>query len=130
MEFLPCFLCAAKLERRTAKTGKPYFICNPCGIQMFIRKQHGIRLLENLLRDVAKNEIPFRQRGEELYKVQALLSEINGMKQQIERLERQKGFLFRDPDKIRACQLLKVKLRNLFKELEQLAKGDAQIKTP
>jgi len=128
MQFLPCLLCTEKLERRTDKNRKPYFICNPCGIQLFIRRQHGIRLLEKLLRDVAKNELPFRQRAEEVHKIQALLTEINGVKQQIERLEARKGFFFPDQDKIRACNLLKVKLQNLFKELEQLAKRDA-IKT-
>ena len=55
-------------------------------------------------------------------KIQALLTEINGVKQQIERLESQITLLFRDEDKVRACNLLKTKLENLFKELEQLAK--------
>jgi hypothetical protein len=128
MPFLPCLLCTAKLEKRTDKNRKPYFVCNPCGIQLFIRRQHGITLLEKLLRDVSKNELPFRQRAEEVHKIQALLTEINGVKQQIERLKSQKGFFFPDQDKIRACNLLKIKLQNLFKELEQLAKKDAQIK--
>jgi hypothetical protein len=50
------------------------------------------------------------------------------VKKQIERLELQKGFLFRDQDKIRACNLLKIKLSNLFKELEQIAKRDVEVK--
>jgi len=129
MQFLPCLLCTAKLERRTDKNRKPYFVCNPCGIQLFIRRQHGIALLDKLLRDVAKNELPFRQRAEEVHKIQALLTEINGVKGQIERLEAQKGFFFPDQDKVRAGNLLKVKLQNLFKELEQLAKKDTEIKT-
>jgi hypothetical protein len=129
MQSLPCLLCTAKLEKRIDKNRKPYFVCNPCGIQLFIRRQHGITLLDKLLRDVAKNEIPFRHRAEEVHKIQALLTEINGVKQQIERLEAQKGFFFPDQDKIRACNLLKIKLQNLFKELEQLAKRDVQIKT-
>jgi hypothetical protein len=71
----------AKLEKRVDKNGKPYFVCNPCGIQMFIRKQHGIELLEKLLRDVAKNEIPFKQRAGQLFKnSQALLTEISGVR--------------------------------------------------
>jgi hypothetical protein len=128
MPFLPCLLCTEKLEKRIDKNRKPYFVCNPCGIQLFIRRQHGIALLEKLLRDVSKNELPFRQRAEEVHKIQALLTEINGVKQQIERLERQKGFFFPDQDKIRACNLLRIKLKNLFEELEQLAKKDARIK--
>ena len=42
MQFLPCFLCGAKLEKRTDKNSKPYFVCNPCGIQLFVRRKHGI----------------------------------------------------------------------------------------
>lgn len=122
MQFLPCLLCVAKLEKRIDKNGKPYFVCNPCGIQFFIRRQHGITLLEKLLRNIEKNEIPFKQRAEQVYQIQALLTEINGIKQQIERIKSQTGFFFPDEDKIRACNLLKIKLRNLFKELEQLAK--------
>src|SRR6185312_9486417 len=108
MQFLPCLLCVAKLEKRTDKNGKPYFVCNPCGIQFFIRRQHGIALLEKLLRNIEKNEIPFRQRAEQVYQIQALLTEINGIKQQIERIKSQTGFFFPDEDKIRACNLLKI----------------------
>ena len=122
MQFLPCFLCGAKLEKRTDKNHKPYFVCNPCGIQLFIRREHGIGLLDKLLRDAAKNEIPFKHRADEVYQIQALLTEITGVKQQIERLESQITFLFRDETKVRARNLLKTKLENLFMELEQLAK--------
>jgi hypothetical protein len=111
-----------QLEKRTDKNGKPYFVCDNCGIQLFVRKAHGIELLGKLLRNVAKNEIPFKQRAEEIYQIQALLTEINGVKEQIDRLESQKGFLFPDQDKVRACNLLKTKLANLFKELEEFAK--------
>jgi hypothetical protein len=122
MDFLPCLLCAAKLEKRTDKNRKPYFICNPCGIQLFVRRPHGIKLLDKLLSDAARNEIPFKHCADEVYKIQALLTEIDGVKKQIERLQSQIKFLFRDEDKVRACNLLKTKLENLFKELEQLAK--------
>ena len=122
MQSLPCLLCAIKLEKRLSKRGKPYFVCNPCGIQLFVRKDHGIKLLNKLLDDAARNELPFKHRAEEVYKIQALLTEIDGVKKQIERLQSQIKFLFRDEGKVRACNLLKTKLENLFKELEQLAK--------
>jgi len=74
MAFLPCLLCTAKLEKRTDKNRKPYFVCNPCGIQLFIRRQHGIDLLNKLLRDWEKNEIPFRQRAEEIFKISGAIN--------------------------------------------------------
>ncbi len=122
MAYMPCFLCGAKLERRIDKNRKSYFVCNPCGIQLFIRRQHGIELLEKLMRDCEKNEIPFRQQAQQIYKIQALLTEINGTKKQIDRLKAQTGLFFPDKDKLRACNLLKVKLQNLFRELEGLAR--------
>jgi hypothetical protein len=122
MAYLPCFLCGASLDKRTDKNLKPYFVCNPCGIQLFVRRPHGIKLLDKFLRDAAKHELPFKQRAEQVYQIQSLLTEINGVKGQIKRLESQIGFLFGDADKIRACNLLKTKLENLFKELEELAK--------
>ncbi len=122
MQFLPCFLCGAKLEKRTDKNHKPYFVCNPCGIQLFIRREHGIGLLDKLMRASEKNELPFKQRAEELARIQALLTEINGTKAQIERVQSQTTTFFPDKDKVRICNLLKIKLQNLFVELEQLAK--------
>ena len=122
MAYLPCFLCGASLDKRTDKNRKPYFVCNPCGIQLFVRRPHGIKLLDKLLRDAAKHEIPFKERAEQVYRIQALLTEINGVKQQIKRLQSQITILFADEDKVRACNLLKTKLENLFKELEELTK--------
>jgi hypothetical protein len=121
MQFLPCLLCAAKLERRTDKNGKPYFVCNPCGIQFFIRRQHGIDLLQKLLRDCEKNEIPYRQRAQEIYVIQSLLTGITETKKQIDRVKSQITLLFPDKDKVRACNLLKIKLESLFVQLNKIA---------
>ena len=38
----PCPVCAARLEVRTSKKDKPYVVCDPCGVQMFIRSRSGI----------------------------------------------------------------------------------------
>jgi hypothetical protein len=121
MAYLPCFLCTTKLEKRTDKNGKPYFVCNPCGIQLFVRREHGIKLLEKLIRDCEKNEIPFRQRAQEIFKISALLTEITELRKQIDRMKSQISVLFPDQDKIRARNLLKIKLQNLYSELEQIA---------
>jgi DNA-directed RNA polymerase subunit RPC12/RpoP len=56
MPFLPCVLCSRKLEMRMDKHHKPYFVCNQCGIQLFIRRQNGIVLLGKVLHDASKDE--------------------------------------------------------------------------
>jgi ribonuclease HI/DNA-directed RNA polymerase subunit RPC12/RpoP len=39
MPVLPCFLCGRMLEKRTSKALKPYFVCDVCGMQIFIRRK-------------------------------------------------------------------------------------------
>ena len=46
---LPCVLCNRSLERREDKNGKPYFVCDECGIQLFVRGASGIQRLARLL---------------------------------------------------------------------------------
>ena len=38
----PCPVCTDPREVRTTKKSKPYMICDPCGIQLFIRGPSGI----------------------------------------------------------------------------------------
>ena len=77
--------------------------------------------LNKLLRTSEKNLIPFRQHAHRLFAVQALLTEIDGTRKEIKRLEDSAGLLFRDKDKVRACNLLKTQLENLFNELKTIA---------
>lgn len=45
---LNCPLCKEKVEiRLDEKHQKPYLICNPCGVQLFIRREDGINRLKN-----------------------------------------------------------------------------------
>jgi len=123
MQFLPCFLCSKQLEKRADKHGKPYFVCDPCGIQLFVRKKYGIEKLQQLLDTAEKNEIPFKQAAHRVYQVQALLSEIDGTKAQIQKLEKEIGFFFPEEDKVRAHQALKLRLRHLIEEFEKFCGG-------
>lgn len=52
---IPCFLCGATREIKTSKKNKPYFICEPCGLQVFIRRDAGIKLLRKFLTARAEN---------------------------------------------------------------------------
>jgi DNA-directed RNA polymerase subunit RPC12/RpoP len=46
--FFPCPICSDRLDVRESKKGKPYVICDRCGVQMFVRNDAGIRELERL----------------------------------------------------------------------------------
>jgi hypothetical protein len=47
-ELFPCFLCGEYLEIKYSKRNKPYFICDPCGLQAFIRRDKGIHSLKKI----------------------------------------------------------------------------------
>ncbi len=53
----PCCVCGEAREVRTTKKGKPYMICDPCGVQMFVRVETGIRRFEQLVADANENNI-------------------------------------------------------------------------
>ena len=38
----PCPVCATRLEVRITKKQKPYVVCDPCGVQVFVRSRSGI----------------------------------------------------------------------------------------
>ena len=121
MADLPCFLCGKQLNQRTDKNNKPYFICNPCGMQVFIRRELGIQKLEELIRNLKEGEIPLRAHTQVLYEVQAILSEMDDLKAEIKRLDGEIGFFWIDQDKLRARKLLEARIENLLLQLEQIS---------
>jgi len=129
MQFFPCFLCGNKLEKRSDKHSKPYFVCDGCGIQLFVRKKHGIELLDKLLSSAEKNAIPFKEAAHRVFEVQALLSEIDGTKAQIKKVEEEIGFLFPDEEKMRARDALKIRLNNLVSQLEEFCKEESHTQS-
>lgn len=53
----PCPLCGKALDVRQTKKKKPYVICDPCGVQMFVRGKAGLRSFEQLLADAERRNI-------------------------------------------------------------------------
>ena len=112
------------MEKRMSKRSKPYFHCNSCGVQFFVRRKEGIERLEKLLRASEQNALFFEQSARRVFQVQALLNEIDGTKAQIRKLEGEIGIIFQDEDKIRARNSLKTRVENLLDQLDAFAKKD------
>jgi hypothetical protein len=72
---MPCVLCASSLDQRTDKNKKPYFVCDFCGTQFFVRGRVGIEKLKGF-QPKAKNVtaiIPakeFKEMEEEMDSIQ------------------------------------------------------------
>ena len=58
---IPCFLCGNSIEVKDTVKGKPYFICDPCGLQAFIRRAKGIERLREWME--GKGEVFKRKSG-------------------------------------------------------------------
>src|SRR5439155_20869134 len=125
MHCIPCLLCGKELEKRiTKKKGKPYFVCDPCGIQLFIRRKQGIERLEEFFRNAEKAEIPYKQHAQHFHEMQAILKEIDDVKTEINKI----GIsYFFDDEKLRVRKLLKTQVENLFFELKEFIGGKEVI---
>jgi DNA-directed RNA polymerase subunit RPC12/RpoP len=124
MQFIPCFLCGRKLEKRTSKAGKPYFVCDPCGIQIFVRRMKGIELLEEAFRNIEKAQIPYSVHAQHLHQIQALIKEVDGVNAEIDKLGI--SYFFND-EKLRIRNALKTQRNNLLCQLEQMTKEDEEL---
>jgi chaperonin cofactor prefoldin len=94
-------------------------------MQIFIRRELGIKKLEELIRNLKEGELPLKKHADALYQVQAILSEIDGLKAEIERLNLEIGFFWIDQDKLRARKLLEARIENLLLQLEQIPKSNS-----
>jgi DNA-directed RNA polymerase subunit RPC12/RpoP len=61
-QWFPCPICLKPLDVRMSKRKKPYVICSPCGVQMFIRERAGIEAFERLVEQGLKADVLTRIR--------------------------------------------------------------------
>jgi hypothetical protein len=122
MREIPCVLCGKLLDRRIDRNGKPYFICDPCGTQFFIRRRQGIDNLNELIRTLRGQALPFHEHAKMLYGIQATLAEIRGLKKELKALDSGFNLFSNDKDKQRARKALRARIDRLLSDLEQIAR--------
>ena len=125
MAQIPCFLCSDQLKERKDKNGKPYFVCDVCRVQIFVRGRQGIKNLDQLLATLREHDFPFREHAAVLYEIQALLTEIRGIKEEINKLDSLLEVFTSDAQKKRARKLLNKRIENLLRRLQQIADSAA-----
>jgi len=114
-------LCTRKLEKRTSKRGKPYFVCDFCGIQLFVRRKQGIDRLDAFFKNAEKAEVHYQQHAQNFHKMHAILKEIDDVQQEIRNI----GFLHYFSDqKYRIRKSLNTRLEFLFSQLEEFSGED------
>lgn len=83
---LPCPVCTGPLPVRVAKSNKPYFVCERCGVQLFVRRRDGITALSRLLQQLASSGERLGRSAAVVGDIQAALMEINAVKAQLKKL--------------------------------------------
>ena len=126
---IPCFLCSQKLEQRMDKHEKPYFVCDPCGVQIFVRGRQGIENLAELIVTLREHDFPFREHAAVLFEIQALLTEIRGVKKEIENLDSVFEIFSKDEYRERTRKLLHRRIETLLERLERIADGNGTVQT-
>lgn len=127
---VPCFLCSQQLNQRTDKKhAKPYFICDACGMQIFVRGQQGIKNLAELVATLRQHDFPFREHAAVLFEIQALLTEIRGIKKELEKLDSIFEIFSTDEHRERTRKLLNQRIETLLERLERIADGDDTLQT-
>ena len=124
MAKIPCFLCSQELGKRSDKNHKPYFICDPCGVQIFVRGRQGIKNLDQLLTTLREHDFPFREHAAVLHEIQAVLTEIRGIKGELDKLDGLLEIFTADAHKKRARKSLNKRIEALLGRLQQIANGD------
>ena len=120
-QFIPCFLCNEELEQRKDRNSHPYFVCDSCQVQVFVRGRQGIKKLRELLSILREHDFPFRQHAAVLFEIQALLTEIRGIKEEISKLDSLLEVFTDDGHKKRARKLLNKRIEALLHRLQQIA---------
>src|SRR5579872_2144532 len=125
--FLPCILCSEKLRLRIAKTGKPYFVCESCGIQLFIRRNAGIEKLKQILNRVNTKQKLLETLSLDFLAFQSRLEEIEKLRQQLKIIEEKIRIIFADEKDLQIRDALKNQLKYKIEELENFPN---QIENP
>jgi len=132
MAKLPCFLCSKELPKKLDKNRKPYFICDPCGTQIFIRRKQGMEKLEELIAILNEQDFVLSSHTQTLFEIQAILAEIRGVREQINKIENKLDFFAKDDEiklKKQTLELLKSRIENLLSQLARIAeKGNPDQK--
>jgi DNA-directed RNA polymerase subunit RPC12/RpoP len=129
MAKIPCFLCSQELRLRRDKHEKPYFVCDSCGMQIFVRGRQGRENLDQLLKTLRERDFPFREHARVLHEIQAVLTEIRGVEKEIEKLDSVFDLFASDrhiKDKMRARKSLDARIETLLSQLERIAQMKAQ----
>lgn len=90
-DLIPCFLCGNGLEIRASKRNKPYFTCDDCGIQTFIRGKRGIKAFDEYKTLLRTGGIITTDKNN--LQIMGLINRLTELRGKLRQVESQEGIL-------------------------------------
>ncbi len=105
----PCLVCGTGLEIRLSRKGKPYCVCDSCGIQVFFRGKTGI----HRLRELVDTKSLIVGKESETDKALVLYNHVQQLRGRKKKLEEKRGLFSRD-------EVLEITIQAVDKEIERV----------
>ena len=118
----PCPLCGQSIPIKSSKRGKPYLVCDPCGVQLFIRKEPGILKLRELVEANKYDPVTHIPN----IRVIQLLVILGELRAQLKKTEEKQGFiniLFPDEDIELALKAIKAEIIKTQNQIKRAIKA-------
>ncbi len=114
----PCPICGMALKLRLSRREKPYCICDPCGIQLFIRGKLGITRLQELVESgsLVSGRISKASLSVTLY------NRLEQLKAQKAEMQSKQGLIFQDRNLENAIFIVEKEIEGIESRIEKLAK--------
>jgi DNA-directed RNA polymerase subunit RPC12/RpoP len=113
----PCPLCGTGLPILASKRKKPYFTCNTCGVQVFVRGKTGI----SKLKQMAHSGILISGRRDSQMHGIVLFNRLEQLKLQKKDLEWKQGIFLKDKNVENVIQTVDAEIKKIEGELADLA---------
>jgi predicted RNA-binding Zn-ribbon protein involved in translation (DUF1610 family) len=114
----PCPLCGEALPILASKRKKPYFTCNSCGVQVFVRGKPGIARLREM---AVAGALVSGTKESASYGIR-LYNRLEQLKLQKRDLGKKRGMLVYDQDVSNAISLVDGEIEKVQGELAELAR--------
>jgi len=123
---IPCFLCGHSIPVKLTKNRKPYFICEQCGLQAFVRCTPGIQRFSELVKSLDKETGSLGHQLECSFEVMTMVARLRDLKAQLNELKNNQtlaDYLFTTADVEAAERALTTEIRDIVRRLKQLRRG-------
>lgn len=113
---MPCFLCGRTLKVKKTKGNKPYFICDTCGLQAFVRYKAGIHHFQELLVSLDESGEKYLSLNRSSFIVLSLVSRLNELREKLDKVNQNKSlsdYFLSDTESELAINTLKKEIKNV-----------------